>query len=111
MNSEKYPYDDLNLKFGENRYAVLYDMYSKFQQTYYMREPQPLLSYTSFKQNPIAVIDISNQNEAIKNGPIDLKIQFETDIPIPQNTSAYCLIIHDRLVEYIPLTGIVRKVL
>ncbi|XP_061396090.1 uncharacterized protein LOC133331729 [Musca vetustissima] len=110
LNSETYPYDDLNLKFGENRYAVLYDMYAKFQETYYMREPQPLLSYISFKGNPIAVIDISNQNEAVKNGPIDLKIQFETNTPIPQNTSAYCLIIHDRLVEYIPLTGIVRKV-
>ncbi|XP_058985528.1 uncharacterized protein LOC131805849 [Musca domestica] len=110
LNSETYPYDDLNVKFEENGYAVLYDMYTKFQQSYYMREPQPLLTYASFKDKPIAVIDISNQNEAVKNGPIDLKIQFETNKPIPQNTSTYCLIIHDRLVEYVPLTGIVRKV-
>ncbi|XP_073814316.1 uncharacterized protein [Musca autumnalis] len=111
LNSETYPYDDLNLKFDDNRYAVLYDMYARFQQTYYMREPQPLLTYKNFKENAIAVIDISNQNETIKNGPIDLKIQFETNKQIPPNTSAYCLIIHDRLVEYVPLTGIVRKVI
>lgn len=111
LNSDTYPYDDLNLKFGENRYAVLYDMYAKFQQNFYMKEPQPLLSFTKFKDIPIAVVDISYQNEAIKSGPIDLKIQFETSSPIPESTSAYCLILHDRLVEYTPLTGIVRKIL
>lgn len=110
LNSDTYPYDDLNLKFVENRYAVLYDMYAKFQQNYYMKEPQPLLSLTNFKDIPIVVLDVSYQNEMIKNGPIDLKIQFETDSPLPQNTSAYCLILHDRLVEYTPLTGIVRKI-
>ncbi|KAI8124254.1 uncharacterized protein LOC124421264 [Lucilia cuprina] len=110
LNSDTYPYDDLNLKFDDNRYAILYDMYAKFQQNYYMKEPQPLLSFTEFKENPIAVIDISNQNESIKGGPIDLKIQFETRTSIPKNTSAYCLILHDRLIEYSPLTGIVRKI-
>lgn len=74
-----------------------------------MREPQPLLSFGNFKENPVAVIDVSNQNVAVKSGPIDLKIQLETSTSIPQNTSAYCLIIHDRLVEYTTLTGIVRK--
>lgn len=111
LNSDTYPYDDLNLKFGENRYAILYDMYAKFQQNFYMKEPQPLLSFKHFKENPIAIIDISNQNEAVKSGPIDLKIQFETGTTIPQNTAAYCLIIHDRMVEYTPLTGIVRKII
>ncbi|XP_065371808.1 uncharacterized protein LOC135963759 [Calliphora vicina] len=110
LNSDTYPYDDLNLKFDENRYAILYEMYAKFQQNYYMKEPQPLLSFTEFKNNPIAIIDISNQNESIKGGPIDLKIQFETRTSIPKNTSAYCLILHDRLIEYSPLTGIVRKI-
>ncbi|XP_075151173.1 uncharacterized protein LOC142225283 [Haematobia irritans] len=111
LNSDTYPYDDLNLKFNQNRYAILYDMYAKFQQSFYMKEPQPLLSFSEFKENPIAVVDISNQNEATKSGPIDLKIQVETSTVIPANTVAYCLIIHDRLIEYIPLSGTVRKIL
>ncbi|XP_075150941.1 uncharacterized protein LOC142242430 [Haematobia irritans] len=111
LNSDTYPYDDLNLKFNQNRYAILYDMYAKFQQSFYMKEPQPLLSFSEFKENPIAVVDISNQNEATKSGPIDLKIQLETSTVIPANTVAYCLIIHDRLIEYIPLSGTVRKIL
>lgn len=111
LNSDTYPYDDLNLKFDDNRYAVLYDMYAKFQESFYMKEPQPLLSCEKFKNTPLTVIDVSHQNEAIKGGAIDVKIEFETRKSIPTNTSAYCLIIHDRLIEYSPLTGTVRKII
>ncbi|XP_075167675.1 uncharacterized protein LOC142239795 [Haematobia irritans] len=111
LNSDTYAYDDLNLKFDDNRYAVLYDMYTKFQQSFYLKEPQPLLSCLEFKDNPISVIDVSYQNEMIKSGPIDVKIEFETSKPIPANTSAYCLIIRDRFIEYTPLTGNVRKII
>ena len=86
-------------------------MYAKFQQNYYMKEPQPLLSCEEFKDVSIAVIDVTHQNEIIKSGPIDVKIQFETSQPIPTNTSAYCLILHDRLMEYTPFTGIVRNII
>lgn len=111
LNSISYPYDDLNLKIDDNRYAILYEMYTKFQQNYYQREPQPLLSRQNFKDTPIITIDVSHQNEMVKGGPIDVKIEFETSIPIGENVTAYCLILHDRLVEYTPLTGIVRRII
>lgn len=111
LNSEAYPYDDLNLKFDENRYAVLYDMYAKFQQNYFLREPQPILSWEEFKENPIVVIDVSHQNEVVKSGPIDVQVEFETNSQIPAGVAAYCLILHDRLIDYNPLNGIVRKML
>lgn len=112
LNSESYPYDDLKLNIEKGRYAILYEMYSKFQQMYYMKDPQPLLSTTEFiSKAPIIVVDVNYQNETHTSGPIDVKIEFETSKPIPDNTSAYCLLIHDRLVEYSPLTGVVRKII
>jgi len=30
LNSECYPYDDLNLDFDKNRCAILYDLYARF---------------------------------------------------------------------------------
>ena len=39
LNSISYPYDDLNLKIDDTRYAILYEMYTKFQQNYYQRTP------------------------------------------------------------------------
>ncbi|XP_070171362.1 uncharacterized protein [Polyergus mexicanus] len=35
LNSDFYPYDDMNLDFDKHKVAVLYDMYSKFRKTYY----------------------------------------------------------------------------
>jgi len=35
LNSEFYPYDDLNVDFGKNRYAILFDMYARFRKAYY----------------------------------------------------------------------------
>ncbi|GBP03669.1 hypothetical protein EVAR_67679_1 [Eumeta japonica] len=112
LNSVSYPYDDLNLKFEHERYAVLYDMYLRFQQCYYMKEPQPLLTAQEFKNNaPIIVVDVSHQNESLNTGPIDIKLEFETATNIPAKTAAYCILMHDRIIEYIPIRGQVRKVL
>lgn len=112
LNSDVYPYDDLNLKFDRNRFALLYDMYQKFQQSYYSRDPQPLLSREDFKSiAPIIVLDVTHQNETVKTGPIDIRIELKTHKNIPPGTSAYCLIIHDRMFEYIPLTNEIKKLL
>lgn len=110
LNSESFPYDDLNIGFNLQRYALLYSMYTKFQQSYYGVSSQPLLSRTKFVNDvPITVIDCSNQNESIKTGPVDVKLEFKTSANVPANTSAYCLLLHDRIVEYNPLTNEVRK--
>lgn len=112
LNSDTYPYDDLNLHFDRNRFALLYEMYFKFQQSYYSRDPQPLLTPENFKTiAPIIVIDVTHQNESVKTGPIDIRIELKTLTNVPANTSAYCLIIHDKMFEYIPLTNEIRKLL
>lgn len=110
LNSESFPYDDMNLSFATNRYALLYDMYSNFQQSYYGRESNPLLNPSDFGKNvPIVLIDCSHQNEAVKSGPVDIRLEFKTANPIPPQTSAYCLLIHDRIVDYNPLTNEIKK--
>lgn len=110
LNSETYPYEDLNVKFARERYAILYDMYTKFQQSYYGRTPSALLSKQDYKNDaPIIVIDCSHQNEAIKSGTIDVKVELKTNTSVPPLTSMYCVIIHDRIIEYSPITGEIRK--
>lgn len=110
LNSNYYPYDALNLKFNENKYNILYDMYAKFRQSFYNLPADPLLGLEDFKQKaPLCVIDCSRQNENLKTGPVDVRLEIETSTDIPSNTSAFCLIINDRLIEYRPLSNIVRK--
>lgn len=110
LNSETYPYDNLNINFNDARFALLYLMYVQFQQSYYGRNCESVLSREDFKNfAPIVVLDCSRQNETIKSGSVDVRLEFKTSENIPANTSAYCLLLHDRIVEYNPLTSVVRK--
>ncbi|XP_053990179.1 uncharacterized protein LOC128882567 [Hylaeus volcanicus] len=110
LNSKSYPYDDLNLDFDKNKYVTLYDMYANFRKSYY-GHGEPLLDMLEFLScGPFAVIDCSRQNESLKSATTDVKIDFECKDNVPLNTTAYCLIIHDRIVEYSPLTNVVRRI-
>jgi len=92
LNSESYPYDSLNVDFCKN--AHLYKIYTRFQFSFYNRESQPFLNPNEFKlKTPIIVV------ESVKTGPIDVIISIELKSPSHENTQAYCLLIHDRLVE------------
>lgn len=111
LNSNYYPYEPLNLKFDEDKYGILYEMYTQFRQSYYNIHMDPLLDLHTFKEKaPLFIIDCSRQNETLKTGPVDVRLEIESTEDIPENTSAYCLIINDRLIEYKPLSNIVRKI-
>lgn len=111
LNSEVYPYESLNIDYDKNQYAVIYDMFSKFQTSYYNNMyTSPICDYYTFKTHyPLIVIDCSRQNEVLKKGVVDLNITFQMKTPFPPNTKAYCLIIHDNMVTYNPYTNIVNR--
>ncbi|XP_071576339.1 uncharacterized protein [Temnothorax nylanderi] len=112
LNSEVYPYDDLNLDFDKHRWAILYDMYARFCKGYYGYEYlEPSLTVSTFLRNvPFVIIDCSRQNESVKNATVDVRIEFDCMENVLPNTSAYCLIIHDCVIKYNPLTNVVRKI-
>ncbi|KYN03346.1 PREDICTED: uncharacterized protein LOC108773502 [Cyphomyrmex costatus] len=114
LNSEFFPYDDLNLDFDKNRTAILYDMFVRFRTSYYqiLRERSETLFKTDAfrKMFPMVIIDCSRQNESVKSGTVDVRLEFEFKENVPANTTAYCLIIHDRVIEYSPMSNVVRKI-
>lgn len=112
LNSECYPYDDMNLDFDKNRWSILYDTYARFCKNYYGYEYlEPSLTVSLFLRNgPFVIIDCSRQNESVKNATVDVRLEFECKENVPNNTTAYCLIIHDRVIQYNPLTNVVRKI-
>jgi len=112
LNSESYPYDKLNVDLSKNQNAHLYEMYTRFQSSYYNRESQSFLTPNKFKlKAPIIVVYLSFQNESVKTGPIDVRISIELKTQSHEHNQAYCLLIHDRLVEYNPLNGLVQRVI
>jgi len=86
-------------------------MYTNFQSEYYGKEAEPTLNKTDFIQKiPLFVIDCSKQNESLKNAPVDVRLELEARENFPANTAAYCMILHDRIVEYNSVSGDVKKV-
>lgn len=114
LNSQSYPYGNLNLDIANNQFAILYDMYANFQNVYYSDRTiaDPLLSKEEFiNYAPLIVIDCSKQNETLKQAAVDVRLEFECKYNIPANTTAYCLILHDRIVKYNPISGDVKKLI
>nr|XP_022902363.1 uncharacterized protein LOC111415086 [Onthophagus taurus] len=112
LNSSQYPYDNLNLSMIQKRYGNVYNMYTNFRKSYYGSNKivgEPLIDFDLFHDLPLFVIDCSKQLESVKSSSVDIKLEFEADLPFSKNTSVFCLIIHDTIVQYRPLTGLVQK--
>ncbi|KMQ91627.1 hypothetical protein RF55_8482 [Lasius niger] len=112
LNLECYPYDDMNLDFDKNRWSILYDTYTRFCKNYYGYEYlEPSLTVSMFLRNGLfVIIDCSRQNKLVKSAIVDGRLEFECKENVPMNTTAYCLIIHNRVIQYNPLTNVVRKI-
>lgn len=103
LNDEKYPNFDLNLDFGIKRVGVLYELLTNFQKSFRGSTCHPQMSVKEFMESPFIVIDCSRQNEVMKSGVVDIRIEFKTSANIPASTAAYCVIVHDRVIDYYPL--------
>ena len=85
-------------------------MYASFQESYYGKdEGKPILSPHLFEsQAPIFVIDTSKQNDTGTASTVDVSIEIEATDNL-NGVTAYCLLIHDRIIEYVPLSREVKK--
>lgn len=112
LNSTYFPYENLNVNISNEKFALLYEQYVRFQQSYYGRRSEPLLSSHEFKEKaPLFVIDCSRQNDNLKTGPVvNVQVELESNVELPDHTSAYCLILNDCIFEYKPLSNIVKKI-
>jgi len=103
----------LNVDFGKNRYAILFDMYARFHllRIRLLRNSTYRDHVSTDTNDPFVVIDCLWQNESIKGATVDVRIEFDCKKNVPANTTAYCLILHDRVIEYCPLFNVMRKIM
>ena len=93
-----------------NQYSLLYEMFANLQTSYYNKNPEPIFNRQNFKQLcPLIVFDCSKQNETLKYTPVDVRLEFEAKENFPRRTTAFCLIIHDRIIQYRPISHDVQK--
>lgn len=110
LNSESYPYDNFKSNFGAAYSQELYHAFNKIQESYPQYSgPNPnTYQYTSFVEQPIFAFDCS-RTEELSGGSVDVRWEINASANIPENFSAYCLIIHENQFDYSPFRGIVTK--
>jgi hypothetical protein len=108
LNSQYFPYDNIH---GDQ--SIFYEMFSRFQNSYYGHSnTNSVVNLETFKtKTPLYVIDCSRQNDSIKSGPVDVRLEFEAKNNFPDKTTAYCLLLHDSHLVYTMLTGSVKKMM
>lgn len=110
LNGEYYPVERARNDFAKNNFTEVHFNYTEFVTSYTNNvQRKPLLDYTAFKTHPMFVIDCSKRATHIKNMTVDVKLDIESTTGFPANTRAYCIIIHDCILEYLPLSEIVRS--
>lgn len=110
LNGEYWPNERMQLDFGKTDYNEAYFNYTEFFPSYMnSTQKRPLLDISSFKKRALFVIDCSKQEESMKASTVDVKLDIEANIGFPENTKVYCIIIHDCVMEYFPLTEIVKS--
>ena len=112
LNSQSYPYNNLNIDMKNNAFSIIYEMFKNFQVSYYNKDlSETIIGKTGFKENvPLFIIDCSKQNETLKYSPVDIRLEFEALSNFPKNTTAFCLILHDRIFSYKPISGEIKKI-
>jgi hypothetical protein len=67
---------------------------------YYAPQTNWAVAYRDYRfLHPIFLLDITRQNERLKDSLIDMKIKAEFNTNIPDNTHAYALILSDRIIQ------------
>ncbi|CAG9818873.1 unnamed protein product [Phaedon cochleariae] len=109
LNGDYYPQERVLLDFSNNQYADAHFNYSEFNKSYQnCVQKRPLVNFSDFKTHPMFVIDCSRRSLGPKASTVDIKLEIEATTGFPAGTKAYCIIIHDQIMEHLPLSEIVR---
>ncbi|KAJ8914307.1 hypothetical protein NQ315_011294 [Exocentrus adspersus] len=85
LNAESFPTERMRLNFDNNDYNEAHFRYTEFQS------------------------NCSRRDENERPSTVDVRLEIEAAQGFPENTRAYCIIIHDCIMEYLPLDNIVNN--
>ncbi|CAG9814731.1 unnamed protein product [Phaedon cochleariae] len=111
LNSDYYPQERMLLDFSKDQYADAHFNYTDFNKSYHnCQQKRSLVNFNEFKTRPMFVIDCSRRHLGLKSSTVDTKLDIEATTGFFPDTKAYCIIVHDQIIELLPLSGIVRNI-
>ena len=105
LNSEFYSYDYLNLDFDKYKTAVLYNMICMYISVCLIIKflEKIVKHYWTWKTffTVILTLSLTARNKTNPSRAVNVQLKFAFKENVLTNTTAYCLIIHDRVIEYV----------
>lgn len=109
LNSVAFPYESLDLNFDNDQFSNVYRMFTSFRESF-LGNGNSYIGVTDYKKIcPLIVFNTSRMPLEIKSAPIDVRLELNFDKDIQPTTSAYVLLIYDKIISYSPLTGLVLR--
>jgi hypothetical protein len=103
INSERYPNEDMNLSFPQMRTSLAYSALRDFKEDYWGidgRESSNQITPIEFVDRfTIFVFDLRRQSEKLKTATQKIVVHSNFDVNPPVNTTAYALLISDKMLQ------------
>lgn len=104
LNSIKYPEVDYHMSFPKVQFSRVYGDAVTFRSNYYgIDELVSTPSITPFHYKdlyPLFVFDVSKQTDQLKHSVSDIHIKATFNSNVPANTTAYALLISDKILNF-----------
>ena len=104
LNSMRYPTADYNISFPETKFSRVYGDVSEFRTKFYNMDSlvsNPNITPSDYRSlYPLFLFDVSKQSEKIKYSTTDIQIKMHFNQNVPANTTAYAVLISDRLINF-----------
>jgi hypothetical protein len=101
LDTKPYPMHEVNVDFQVNDYSKIYEMMSSFKREHYGFNNLiggTQINVQDFKKLfPIFGLDVRNQKDKLTTGVMSIQMKFRFREPVPANTTAYAVILSDRL--------------
>ena len=104
INSDRYPADDYNLSFSNQKFSIVYGYAALFGVKFFGMDElltQSNITPSDYKTlYPLFTFDVSNQKEKLKSSVVDIEIKANFTENVPADTRAFALVISDKMLSF-----------
>lgn len=104
LGGTKFPATDYNLSFPNQKFAEAFHDVAAFNQTFFGVDR--LITEGGIKRSeyktlfPLILIDVSKQQERLKITTVDIKIEANFNVEVPAGTTAFAVVVTDRMLRF-----------
>ena len=114
IDGQRYPQESLNLDWENNKFSLVYDMYTSYKKTFHRTHQELPLMYLSpdnFKKSrAMYVLDLTRQPDNVSGNRNNIILNIEFNKDVPANTICYTCLVSSSEFTYDIVQNTIRKI-